>query len=123
MHDWDTYEIETALCSSALSSSSWSNLVLIMEVDVNEDSSSLTCYINGSSYSETVISSSYLQDILTEFSVSIGALKSSDTNYSSFYHGFLYSLKFWNKAFYPSDMMNNCSGTCTYCPTTGECLP
>ena len=57
----------------------------------------------------------------------MGARHTDTNTYTNFYTGFIYKLIFWNEVADLTagdrDGTSTCSGTCSICPTTGDCLP
>ena len=127
LYDTSSYNTINIQCLQSLTTSDWHNLILGLYLSTDDDSSYVECSIDGDVETPSLMGSGYLQDLLNDFTISIGASHTT-TDFNSFYTGFIYSLKIWN--FYSPDIPNNldyqfspCSGSCSVCPLTGVCFP
>lgn len=101
-------------CSTALTTTEWHQFAFILTIN---GGTYLQCVIDGTSQSQIFIGYYVLIDYTSSYTITIGATAGSA--FSSFFAGFLYSMKIWNYEEDPITEDNgSCSG-CSYCPPGG----
>ncbi|CAG9321664.1 unnamed protein product [Blepharisma stoltei] len=87
--------------------------------------SQVTYYINSSFDTPKIIKHPF-QDLDSNYSILIAAMHTGSSAYSSFYTGFVYSIKIWNTIVNPTlyDISYSCGSSCSFCPlSSSSCLP
>ena len=95
-YDLSAYTEANQVCGVALDNTAWYHLGVTLSIDLANDLSQLTCFIDAVAGSVFSVSSGYLQDLQTDFGSTIGAYYTSGPVFTDQYTGYIYSLKIWN---------------------------
>ncbi|CAG9321678.1 unnamed protein product [Blepharisma stoltei] len=116
LSDGNSYSVSS---TSAVTLNSWNIISITSSLSTTE---AINFQINTVSDSQSLAAFFY-QDISSSFTITLGAKKSSSFN--SFYTGFLWDLKIYNKIPVSNLYSSTCSSGCTYCPidNSNTCLP
>ncbi|CAG9321665.1 unnamed protein product [Blepharisma stoltei] len=85
----------------------------------------LTWYVNSNFDTPFVLKHPFV-DLISDYTILIGATHKNSDEWMNFYTGFIYSMKIWNTVVNPTlyDLSYTCDSGCSFCPlASSSCLP